>query len=71
MIRQDVSSLIRWFSWMRFHFDREKNVAVPAVILFRSILIVAAKISVSGHSVPTNIAFPPLPTLLLTTFNND
>jgi len=44
-------------------------VTVPAAILFRSILMAAARIYASGG--PTNVTFPPSPIHLLTAFNND
>ena len=54
---------------IRCAFSLTKKVAVPAAILFRSILMSAARISTSGA--PTNIAFPPALIYLLTAFNND
>jgi len=41
---------------IRCAFSLTKKVAVPAAILFRSILMAAARISTSGA--PTNVAFP-------------
>jgi len=68
LIRQNVSSIIRWFSSVRFHFDQK--IAVPAAsFLFCSNSIAAARICASGA--PTKVAFPPSPIHLLTAFNND
>ena len=53
----------------RCAFTLTKKVAVPAAILFRSILMAAARISASGA--PTNVAFPPSPIHLVTAFSND
>ena len=53
----------------RCAFTLTRKVAVPAAILFRSILMAAARISASGA--PTNVAFPPSPIHLFTAFNND
>jgi len=53
----------------RCAFTLAKKVAVTAAILFRGILMAAARISAS--SAPTNVAFPPSPIHLLTSFNND
>jgi len=50
-------------------FTLTKKVAVPVAILFRSILMAAAKIS--ALCAPTNVAFPPSPIHQLTAFNND
>jgi len=44
-----------------------RNVAAPAVVLFRSSSIASSKISASGA--PTNVTFPPSPTHLLTAFS--
>jgi len=52
-----------------YAFILNKKVAVPAAILFCSILMAAAKISASGA--PTNVIFPPLPIHWLTAFHND
>jgi len=54
---------------LRCTFTLTKKVAGPAVLLFRSISMAAARISASGAL--TNVAFPPsLPINLLTAFNN-
>jgi len=52
----------------RCAFTLKRNVAAPAVVLFRSSLIASSKISASGA--PTNVAFSPSPTHLFTTFSN-
>ena len=52
----------------RCTFTLTKKVVIPAAILFRSILMAAARISASGA--PTNVAFPPSPIHLVTAFNN-
>jgi len=67
LICQNVGFLIRRFSSMCFYFDQEG--CVSAAVLFRSILITAARISAS--CAPTRIAFPPSTIHLLTAFNND
>jgi len=53
----------------RCTFTLTKKLAFPAAILFRSVLMAAARISAS--SAPTNVAFPPSQIHLLTAFNND
>ena len=52
---------------LRCAFALTRNVAAPAVVLFRSSSIASGKISASGA--PTNVAFPPLPTHLFTAFS--
>ena len=48
----------------RCAFTLTRNVAAPAVVLFRSSSIASSKMSASGT--PTNVAFPPSPTSLFT-----
>jgi len=45
-----------------------RNVAAPAVALFRSPSIALRKMFASGS--PINVAFPPLPSDLFTAFSN-
>jgi len=52
----------------RCAFTLTRNVATPAVVLFRSSSIASRKMSASGA--PTNVAFPPSPTHLFTAFSS-
>ena len=47
----------------RCAFTLTRNVAAPAVVLCRSSSIASSKMSASGA--PTNVAFPPSPTLYM------
>ena len=52
----------------RSAFTLTRNVAAPAVVLFRSSSIAPSKMSASGA--PTNVTFPPSPTHLFTAFSS-
>jgi len=52
----------------RYAFTLTRNVAAPAVFLFRSSSIASSKMFASGA--PTNVAFPPSPTHLFTAFSS-
>ena len=68
-----VIALSAWMSASSFAgspqsaFTLTRNVAAPAVVLFRSSSIASSKMSASGAS--TNVAFPPSPTHLCTAFS--
>jgi len=68
---------IAWAAWMsassfagspRCAFTLTRNVAAPAVVLFRSYSIASSKMSASGAS--TNVTFPSSPTHLFTAFSS-
>jgi len=52
----------------RCAFTLTRNVAAPAVVLFRSSSNASSTMSASGA--PTNVAFPPSPTHLFTAFSS-
>jgi len=52
----------------RCAFTLTRNVAAPAVVLFRSFSIASSKMSTFGAL--TNVAFPPSPTHLFTAFSS-
>jgi len=52
----------------RCAFTLTRNVAAPAVVLFRSSSIACSKMFASGD--PTNVAFPLSPTHLFTAFSS-
>ena len=71
-----VIALSAWMSASSFAgsprcaFTVTRNVAAPAVVLFRSSLIASSKIMMSASGAPTHVAFPPLPTHLFTAFSS-